>query len=473
MKKKSTEKGSGWSSLLTFITNLRNAPTVRTFYVGLLPANLSGQLSTSQRGIGRPGVAIAAKDDTRALSHELGHAMYLDHLKDGLADGPYNTNYPKYREGTFPFGSIGEFGLNTSRMTLFDPNNSFDLMTYQDANDVPFPTNTWISPYHYTRMMDFLTASEGTGDLKIIVTIIGAVVLSNFRVYRDGKVELLPSYIVEAVNVEDSGQIAEGMMIDILDKNGEVIRSQRCHRHNPYQELDGAFVDYHELIPWSEDFGGFSVVRNGEVLQTIKPAESSTRISIPEVRRIERNGDMMHLKWSIDSEDSGKAAIVRYTHDNGKTWQAIAADVKDSSHLVNLDLLPGGKECRLEIIASGLNKVSVQTENFEVPVKPRRAYMYSPREGEKIRAGSSITFIGGGYSPNHDPCTYDEISWHSSIQGYLGNGNQVVRNDLVPGTHLITMILPDGADGEAKASAWIKVYDNENGSNGHDQHRSC
>src|SRR5688500_20371137 len=108
--------------------------------------------------------------------------MYLSHLNDGLAKGPYETNYPKYKDGTFPYGSIGEFGLNSSRMTLFDPNTSYDLMTYFDAGNVPFPTNTWISLYHYQRMMNLLTSSYGTGDLKHVIIIV--FVVTNFWFYR-------------------------------------------------------------------------------------------------------------------------------------------------------------------------------------------------------------------------------------------------------------------------------------------------
>ena len=457
MKIKGGVKGSGWDSLLTFITNLRSASTIRTFYVGLLPANLSGQISAWQRGIGNAGVAIAAKDDTRALSHELGHAMYLKHLNDGMAEGPFETNYPKYNDGTFPYGSIGEFGLNSSRMTLFDPNTSYDLMTYFDAGNVPFPTNTWISPYHYQRMMNFLTASDGTGDLKF--TIIVVVVVANFRVYRDGRVELLPSYIVDRVNGEDSGPIVDSVMLDIHGANGEIVRSQRCHRHNPYQELDGPFVDYHEIIPWSEEFTGFSIIRNGETIHTVKPSENRPSVRLDEMRRVQRNGDMMHLKWNIDSANEGQQTMIRYTNDNGETWQAIAAGVKDGSHLVNLDLLPGGKECRLEIIASGLNKASEQTEPFEVPIKPRKGYLISPQDGDVFKVGTPITFTGGGYSPDHDACSFDEVSWHSNIQGYLGTGNQLVKTDLILGTHRITMTLPDGTGGEAKAGVWIKVVE--------------
>lgn len=351
--------------------------------------------------------------------------------------------------------------MNSIRMTLFNPADSFDLMTYFDAGNVLFPTNTWISPYHYQRMMNLLTATNGTGDLVLIVIVVALI--ANFRVYRNGKVELLSSYIVDRVNAHDNSPVAEGVMLDIHGANDEVISSHRCHRHNAYQDLDGSFVDYHEIIPWSEGLTGFSVLRNGEVIDTIKPDNKKVEMKLDDPRRVQRNGDMMHLKWNIDSENGEKPAMIRYSNDNGETWQAIAADNTSSSHLVNLDLLPGGKACRLEVIASGLHKSSVQTEAFEVLIKPRQGYLYSPREGQTFKVGTSITFLGGGYSPDHDPCSFDEVSWLSSLQGHLGTGNQLVKDNLIPGTHRITMTMPDGAGGEAKTGVWIKVKDVEDG----------
>lgn len=68
-----------------------------------------------------------------------------------------------------------------------------------------------------------------------------------------------------------------------------------------------------------------------------------------------------------------------------------------------------------------------------------------------------MTFIGGGYSPDSGTCAFDEVAWYSSLEGLLGTGYQVVRKDLRPGTHRITLDLPDGACGEAAASVWIKI----------------
>ena len=53
----------------------------------------------------------------------------------------------------------------------------------------------------------------------------------------------------------------------------------------------------------------------------------------------------------------------------------------------------------------------------------------------------------------------DEVLWTSSLQGTLGVGYQVVRDDLRPGVHRVSLGLPDGAGGEATASTWLRVLE--------------
>lgn len=85
--------------------------------------------------------------------------------------------------------------------------------------------------------------------------------------------------------------------------------------------------------------------------------------------------------------------------------------------------------------------------------------MVSPREGDVFPAASPVTFTGGGYSPDGGACGPHEVAWHSSLDGLLGTGYQVVRDDLRPGMHRITLSMPNESRGEATASVWIRILD--------------
>ncbi len=450
--------GGGWDNLLNTIADLRSASTQRAIFVGLLPANIMGQVGGAQRGIGRPGIAIASRDDTRALSHEFGHATLIEHIDAGGAPAPFDTNYPKY--GTFPFGSIGEFGLNTARMTLFSPATTQDLMTYSDNPDVLFPPATWISPYHYERMMNALVTSDGTGDYPVIISWTVTLMLLNFRLHRDGRVELLPSYQVTGVTSRDTSRPYRSVMLDLIGRNDEVIGSYRCHVHNPYQDPGGAYVDFHEVLPWSEDVARVVFVRRGKVLQTIDADERQPEIRLRELHRVKRDGDLARVEWTVEDSSGPHHAMVRYSNDDGRTWQAVAAALTETRYLANLETLPGGEQCRFQVIvSSGLRSAVARTEPFAVPRKARKAHLFSPREGDIFGTGQPVSFMGGGHSPEGGTCAPDEVMWRSSLEGTLGTGYQMVRGDLRTGSHRITLSLPDDAGGEAAASVWIKIVE--------------
>jgi hypothetical protein len=454
-----------WDELLKNITNVRSMSTNRTYFVGLLPPGVATLASAAARGIGNMGVAVASQDDTRAMSHELGHACALPHVNVNGPEPPYDDKYPKYKN--FSFGSVGEEGVDTARLALYNPSTSFDFMTYNENGPTKlFPTTTWISPHNYQKMMFDIRATEGTGDLAIISAIVVTVLALNFRAHRDGRIEIMPSYPLTNMPYIRDRRETNNVRVELYDRRGEVIESYRCHFNNPYQDPEGPYLDFHEVIRWPEEVGEVVILRDGRELSRSRVGEAVPGVRLEGVRRLEQEGeaDLARIDWSVARENMPEGAFpigaaVRYTNDGGRTWHGVAADLSEDRHLVNLDLLPGGDDCRFQlIVSSGLSASVTDTEPFQVRRKPRRAHIISPQDGQTFRVGEPIIFFGAGHSPDFGTSADDEVTWNSNVECCgIGTGSRIVRDDLPPGKHLITMRTPDGQGSETSASVWIKV----------------
>jgi hypothetical protein len=257
-------------------------------------------------------------------------------------------------------------------------------------------------------------------------------------------------------------------MVDVYDREGALIDTYRCHRHNPYQDPDGAYVDYHEVLPWPAEVRHVVFARGRDELARVTIAETSPTVELNEIRRSHGDGaDLARVEWTAsvgddpDGTASQMAALVRYSHDGGRTWRAVAANVRDTSTLLDLDQLPGGDDCRVELVVSaGLSSTVVQSEPFAVRRKPRRAHIASPRDGQTYHAGTPIVFAGAGYSPDFGTSAPDETMWRSERDCCaVGTGTYFVRDDLSAGIHRITLSTADGAGGQTAASVVITVQD--------------
>ncbi len=140
------DEGSGWSSLLSQIANLRlveSAPSQR-YYHGIVNPQYNGGIA----GIGYlPGKAAVSWSHLPSASgivaHELGHNWGRRHIACG---GPAGTdpNYP------YDPNTIGIWGYDLSSSSLKSPANHKDLMTYCGPE--------WISDYTFVEVLKYRQA---------------------------------------------------------------------------------------------------------------------------------------------------------------------------------------------------------------------------------------------------------------------------------------------------------------------------
>lgn len=450
---------SGWDAMLNEVANIRDTSDNKGIYAGLLPTNTSGQVGTGTRGIGRYGVCISQQDDTRAMGHEFGHALGLNHVSACGEGDTIDTKYPTY--ASYMQGSIGEVGVNLSRMETHDPATDWDFMTYCDNPNVLFPPDSWVSPYTYMKMMSTARKSNGmTSGFGEAGSRVRRMVL-NARVYRSGRVELLPSYAVTTTRDPYDPRPTLPVVLDIYARDGGLVTSHVCHVPNLCGGHDDeAYTDIHEVVDWQEGIDRVVVVREKEELATFDVRENAMRPSVasPRLREGEERAGTVGLEWDVSESHDPVHFLVRYSNDGGETWQTLATGLEEPRFVTDLETLPGGEKCLFEVTAaSGLSAVSAYSEPFEVRRKPRQVYIVSPQDGEVFYHGEPVTFAGGAYSPDFGVSSAEETRWESSIDGYLGSGHFFSVDSLSPGQHRISIQLRDGLHGEASAAVYIEV----------------
>jgi hypothetical protein len=442
--------GLGWNQLINTLWMMRSTSGTDDVYVGLLP---SGVPTSGVIGCGGGGAAIGYVGDSPTMAQEVGHSFGRLHAPCGNPSG-VDTMYPTY--GTYPSGSIGEFGFEPLTFTVFNPASTWDFMSYCSP--------VWISPYTYDGLRNAIATTFAAANFAAreeAESVEREYLYLRFRVDRDNGVELFPSYHLHAPAPPRETGVPTPISYHLLDEGGRILESRRCHLDNPYQDPNDPQLAFREVIPWHEEARSIAFLRDGELVHTLDIEEQAPDVNIRETTRLdERQGDLIRVEWSGQHPDRDVVTyLLRYSHDGGNTWRTIAADLTETGQVVNLDLLPGDEACMFQVVASaGIRSAAVQTEPFTVLQKPRETYILSPEPGATFEEGEPVVLQGGSISPDFETAGFGEAVWTSSVDGYIGAGYDMLTHTLSPGRHTITFGVSDGLTGrEAVANVDIMV----------------
>lgn len=444
--------------LFSKLGSMRALSGTNDLYIGLIPPEAGcGGIC----GLGGGGSALFFAHNGPEASHEMGHALGRPHTPCAVTAPGEDPHYPVYN--SYPRGSIGEYGFDTKTRTLLDPNQTYDFMSYCQP--------VWVSPWTYLKLKEALTPIS-----QPLLATAGSVKNSSIweaemaefyhfscRIYRDmqyGAVELQSAFHLNRRPPQVFGT-PSNVTLELLTEAGDLIDVVRCMEHDLHVDAPMPFTDYIATFPYYPEMRSMRVVRDGNVLKVVEREQEAPHLEIVGMERTESHlGNLLRIRWQSEAPEGatpGNKYGVRYSHD-GKHWRALAADLTETEHMVNLDLVPGGEHCHLQIVASaGLRTTVVETESFSVPLKPRKAYISSPQTGGEFEIGTPITLTGTGFSPDFGLTSPDEVTWYSRSIGAIGKGYQLTTTILPIGYHRITMYLPDGLGGEASASTEIRI----------------
>lgn len=156
------------------------------------------------------------------------------------------------------------------------------------------------------------------------------------------------------------------------------------------------------------------------------------------------------LSWTCS--DPAVVALWQFSTD-GKSWLPLTLPQPAGSSRVDLRAAPGGKACRLRLLASdGVQTHRVDSKPFARKARGWVALLLAPADGSQASAGAEIELVGQGFETEKRVPEFDKLQWVSSIDGELGTGHRR-RVRLSPGKHQITLSVA----GKASSSVLLRV----------------
>ena len=442
--------GPGWEGegglmeILREIDDNSDRPAIR---VALIPEDVD----TSVGGCGNKNIAAASVGDGDTLAQEMGHALDRKHAPAGPVGGP-DPNYPDY-DG-YPSGSIGEYGFDVVTSEVYDPNNSFDFMSYGG--------NRWVSPYTYMGLRNTIIERFGQASARMRTTFgrrgsarRQEMLFLSFTVARDGTVEVHPSFHLPVARQEIVHGTLSDISCELLDERGNVLSARHCRLRGPEVDARDARIDFHEAIPWSDRAAAVRFLRGRDALGTHQIEERAPAVALqtPEIRAAGRS---VSLAWEGEHPERDLTYLVRYSCDGGESWRVLAVSSAKPEY-VTRDL-PGGEHCLVQIVAtSGVRTAVAESKPFSVPKKPRRAEILRPVSVNSGSQGHATLLRGAAFSSDYGLGEPDDVVWNSNVDGFLGRGFELIADGLSEGLHTITLSAPDGQEGMATASTTMRV----------------
>lgn len=290
-----------------------------------------------------------------------------------------------------------------------------------------------------------------------------------FRIYRGGKVDIFPSFHYISRQPFKNG-VWTPYVIELRNKDDETLYSQRILLTDPHKNLDCARLDFFKAIPFSEDADLllFFCTGKGECWQKellrIKIPKDSPRVKFLAPRNPDKCEPLGILSGEVlvawEAEDYGKPLrfLLRYSNDDGRSWQTITPSIDKTDQIVNLDLLPSGEKCRFQVLASeGIRTGSAVTAPFVIKKEPIEVIIANPLQKTTFMRGDKSSLIGVAYSPDIGSFSASELKWESDIDGSLGVGRELNIDRLNPGLHRIALKAPDYADKESITSIQVEI----------------
>jgi len=218
-------------------------------------------------------------------------------------------------------------------------------------------------------------------------------------------------------------------------------------------------------FPVNPDVHEVRLLHNGVDLGSLTASKNVPTVEVlfPNGGEVLANGQMT-FSWKGADKDKNDVLTydVMYSADGGTNWEAIAVNYPGTSLPVTIDYLKGSQQALLRVyVRDGFN-ASYDDSNatFIVPNSSPDVDIFLPKPFNVFGGPQLIVFKALSSDIEDFDLTDQNITWSSSIDGFLGYGHNfnMQAADLTPGDHLITLTGTDSGGGAGTATVRIRVF---------------
>jgi hypothetical protein len=483
---------TGWYDLTFWLSVAKaldgNLPDV--IYYGLLPA---GTPDGPIVGCDSNGASVGKVQDGITMAHEMGHYQGFPHAPCGKVGTP-DSGYPAYEpydSEKMRSASIGEYGLNVSTGTIYDPAVAKDYMSYCSP--------PWTSLYHYrmqmlSRFFDPRYVDSGNAPpwwdqyriyrpYDVRRDLPYPTPFDEYRVHEAAVHVLNPSIVVTGLLRDGQLDIRSVLRLDaaasegtageerleLLDADGAVVGRARLRGSTlrasggsggccgGCQSGEGECRECPRLVqavvPYTGAVASMRIVRGADTLWSRAAPKRAAKIDRLDGRLAEEE---LHLSWHASGDV--QETHLRRSSDGGKTWQLLELRVQTHATTIPCHALPPGKH-EVQVLASdGFHTVHSESFAFEIPQRPPSAAIHWPLDTATVSGKSSLRLWGAGISASGQLLPDAEHHW--TIDGKAaGSGRDIwIAPPASEGEHLVVLTVRD-KHGEARVSSRIWVSD--------------
>lgn len=440
-----------------------------TIYIGMTNSGVD-----TQGGAGGPGrcsgpahdyfAGLPAREGRFVIAHEFGHALGRRHAPcDNRArcDEPANQDddYPSYPG--YASDSTGEYGFSTDSSTVrqvYDPHDTFDVMSYSVRSEAIDDRFTWISPYQYQALMQgagaFLS-SRSNLETKSERYALSATI------EQDGKVERSDSFHFRR-NPAGTGTPTR-FSFGLVGRNGRTLTSGMlyddgcslcgCRGDGAWPKRIAQPIAYHVGAELLRIYDGDTTIFEEKI-----PRRPDVWLDV--YGASDESAAELTLKWQATSEDlpDVRHLFVAQYLDNRGNWRGIAPRTRDFGLTVpKTGVVRKDGTARLRVLASSGIATGMAGWDGKIVAVRRDERGEHGRDAARIVArGQTVAKRRSAgqhrlqlvHFDGYSPAGHDDMRWYDGRGVEIGRGTGLDIAWLGEGEHdIMSMAVSSGVDG--------------------------